>query len=214
MGKRKLKGYVIPTLTITLFAFIAMAIFMISEIYQPETLENKNDNQDYVVSPIPDNNDTPVVSEVELKVVKPYNNESVRVAKGFYDKDASVEDQQNALIYYEKTYMQNTGVLYESDETFDVLAVLDGTVKEVKEDELLGKVVIVEHDNNITSVYYSLDEVYVNVGDTVTQNMPIAKSGKNKINNTKDNNLLFEVYVEGKLTNPETFYEMKLDVLN
>ena len=104
--------------------------------------------------------------------------------------------------------MQNTGVLYESEKQFDVYAVLDGTVKNVKKDNILGTVIEIEHSANLTTFYQSVANVKVEVGDQVSQGTLIATSGENKINDTADNCLHFQVYHQGELLNPETFYNM------
>ena len=57
--------------------------------------------------------------------------------------------------------MQSTGVSYGGVDDFDVVAVLDGTVTSVREDELLGTIVEIKHNNNLTSVYQSLKDVSV-----------------------------------------------------
>ena len=110
--------------------------------------------------------------------------------------------------------MQNTGVLYSSDEAFEVLASIEGTVKDVKEDEILGSVVTVEHNSNVTVVYYSLSDVKVTAGMNVKTGDIIGTSGSNKLENEKQNCLLFEVYLNGNLVNPIDFFEMKLEDLN
>jgi len=214
MKKRKLKGYVLPSIYIGVCAIIFTITFLVNQNLQQEVPED--DNYQYVVSPIQDNDDdtTPVVNEQINKAIKPYLSEGVTIAKDYYEQTDDEEKQKNSLIYYEKTYMQNTGVLYESEEQFDVIAVLDGIVKEVKTDELLGNVVIIEHDSKISTVYYSLGELTVKAGDIINQGDTIAISGANKLNDSKANSLLFEVYIEGKLTNPNKFFEMNLDELN
>ena len=42
----------------------------------------------------------------------------------------------------------------------------------------------------------------------------IGTSGSNKLENEKQNCLLFEVYLNGNLVNPIDFFEMKLEDLN
>jgi len=53
----------------------------------------------------------------------------------------------------------------------------------------------------------------VAVGDTVEQGDTIGTSGTNKIESKNSNVLLFEVYIDGNLTNPEDFYNMKISEL-
>ena len=87
--------------------------------------------------------------------------------------------QENSLVYYEQTYLQNSGVLYSSDEVFDVLATYDGTVTNVSTDEILGNVVEITHNPNLKTVYYSLGEVTVKNGDVLKSGDIIGKSGDN-----------------------------------
>ena len=136
-------------------------------------------------------------------------------AKNYYDKNASEEDQIKSLIYYKNTYMQNTGILYNSEEEFDVVSVLDGTVTSITEDEILGKVVEIAHSTELITIYHCLGEVNVNVGDNVKQNDVIGKSGKVNIDEGYDNALLFEVNYKGSIINPTEFYNMQVsDLMN
>lgn len=157
-----------------------------------------NNNQD-------DTNITPTVS-VTKTIIRPYTSTDVSATIPYYNIDGTNDEQAAALIYYEGIYMQNTGVLYTSNNTFDVVSILDGTVKNIKEDSLMGNIVEIEHTNNLTTVYQSLGEVKVKVGDTVKQGDVIATSGQNKITTDTSNALHFEVFYKGEVFNPEEFY--------
>lgn len=207
MKHRKLKGYVLPTLYVVVLIVIFGAVSLVSSLMQV------NPNYLYSVDVIKEVS-TPVVEEVEAKkIVRPYNDDKVKIATYFYDVDASSEEQQKSLIYFENTYMKNTGVLYQADEAFDCVAVLEGTVLNIKEDDILGNVVEVEHNANLRTIYYSLGEVSVQVGEVLNQGDLIGTSGENNIS-TQKNNMLFEVYYNGTLLNPEEFYEMDVTTLN
>ena len=87
--------------------------------------------------------------------------------------------QQNAIINYDTTYIQNNGTSYGGiDDTFDVVSVLPGKVASVKEDKLMGKIVTIEHESNVITTYQSLSEVTVKEGDTVAQGTVIGKAGE------------------------------------
>ena len=101
--------------------------------------------------------------------------------------------------------MQNTGIDYTYNETFDVVSILDGTVIEVTENEILGKTIKIRHDNDLISIYQSLGEVNVKKDDTVLRGQAIAKSGTCDLYD-KDYNLHFELSYQGKNINPETSY--------
>ena len=60
--------------------------------------------------------------------------------------------------------------------------------------------------------YYSLGEVNVKVGEVLSQGDIIGTSGENNIT-TQSSNLLFEVYYNGTLLNPEEFYLMDVTTL-
>lgn len=110
--------------------------------------------------------------------------------------------------------MQSTGVLYSHSEVFDIVAVLDGTVSNIKEDDLLGKIVEIKHSTNLTTVYQSLSTVDVKVGNAINQGDKIGISGTNKVDTTTENQLLFEVYHKGLLVDPIEFYNMKIEDLS
>ena len=152
-----------------------------------------------------DTNITPTVS-VSKTIIRPYTSTDVSATIPYYNIDGTNDEQAAALIYYEGIYMQNTGVLYTSNNAFDVVSILDGTVKNIKEDSLMGNIVEIEHTNNLTTVYQSLGEVKVKVGDTVKQGDIIATSGQNKIATDTSNALHFEVFYKGEVFNPEEFY--------
>ena len=111
--------------------------------------------------------------------------------------------------------MQNTGILYNSDETFDVVSSMDGEVTSVTKDEILGNVVEISHSNELITIYHCLNEVNVKAGDKVKQNDVIGTSGKVNIDEGYENALLFEVNYKGNIINPEEFYNMNVkDLIN
>lgn len=211
MIKRKLKPWVIPTIYALVVAVVFTCLYILGNtINDGFQSPSKNNVKDVLIE-----EDIPVNKEIEsTKVLKPYNGENVTIANKFYEKDADEKTQQNSLIYYENIYMQNTGILYNSDKQFNVITVLDGTVKNIKEDKILGNVIEIEHGTNLTAFYQSVDNIKVKVGDQVKQGDLIATSGANNIENTKDNCLHFQVYNQGQLLNPETFYTMNLNELS
>lgn len=211
MTKRKLRPYIKPAIII-----ICLTTIFLSSISIVKNLKPTNEvEEDYVVSPII-NEVTPVIGEPEEKkvtIIKPFNKESVKLNKSFYDKDSSEEEQKNSLIYYENTYLPNSGSLYTNNEEFDCIAVLDGTVIDIKQDEILGTVVYISHNNNLTTMYYGLKDVNLKVNDNIKQNDVIGKSNTNKFSK-EPNSILFEVNYNGNSLNPEKFYTMNIEELN
>lgn len=217
MKKRKLKGYVLPAIYFVVLGVMVVSITFLSQSLLEKQKMNDED-YNYSKSVFEESENDPTNTEVdtttEIKIVRPYTSDKVTVTKEFYNKDESVENQEKALIFYENTYMPNTGILYGSDEKFDVIAILNGTVKEIKEDEILGQMITIECDNKITAVYYTLGEIKVNEGDQITQNQVIATSGTSNIDSSKAESLLFETYIDGVLTNPNNLFDKSISEIN
>ena len=205
MKKRKLKAYVIPT-TMAIFGITAIFIALV----MTKTNTNlKDDNVLNYVSSTILSQDIPVINTTQ-KVIYPYTDETVTIGKSYYDYKGTAEQQQKSIIYHENTYIQNSGIDFVGKQTFEVLSVLDGTVSNVKEDELLGKIIEISHDNNHVSIYQSLEDVKVKKGDTVSQGQIIGTSGTNSIDKDLGNHLHFEFYAGGQIVDPTLYLGKEL----
>lgn len=206
--KRKLKPFVMPMVYALAFTALVLSLSVVDTI-QNKKVSKADDNYTYVNNSIISSN-VPVVKEETIEVtIKPFKSDNVEIAKKFYDTNASDEEKQNALIYYNDTYMQNSGVLYKSKEAFDVVTILDGTVVDVKKDEVLGNIVEIKHSNNLITTYEGLSTVNVKKDQLLKQGDVIGKSGKLNLGEEIENGLLFEVISDGKYINPLTYLEQK-----
>ena len=142
-----------------------------------------------------------------LDIVKPYQDENVKVGKNYYDYKEEEKSQEDAIIYYKNTYMQNTGVDYTNDKDFEINAIGDGKVISITTDDITGTTIKIEHNNNIVSVYQSVKNTQVKEKDEVKKGQIIATSGKNNINSDLGTHLHFELYKDNILVNPENFFE-------
>ena len=213
MYNRKAKKVMIPVIYGgCVLAFVVSMYF--AGVIANRYLFGKSDDIQYVDGEITEglDRDIPVVSTPSV-IVRPYLNNDVKLAKSFYDYKADNESQENSIILFEDTYMQNSGVDYANSEVFDVISILDGSVISVKEDNLLGTTVEVRHSNDLISVYQSLSEVIVKEGDELIQGQIIAKSGISNINKDLGNHLHFELYYKGSIVNPEEYYNKDINEL-
>lgn len=194
---------------------IVLLAIIIGTYYATYSQSKLEEEEDYTyVSKLFDEQIEPVVNSNQY-LIRPYNNEKVKVVQNFYDYKGKEKDQENSIINYDTTYLQNNGVAYGGiNDTFDVLAALDGTVSSIKDDNLLGKVVTITHSNGITTVYQSLSEVTVKENDQVVQGTVIGKAGESNINKDLGNHVSFEIMKDGKYLNPENCYETSIDKLN
>lgn len=135
--------------------------------------------------------------------------EAVNVVKKFYDPNASTEEQEAALVFYNNTYRMNKGIdiAREDQKEFDVVASLSGTVTKAEKDPILGYVVEIEHENDVVTVYQSLAEASVQAGDKVEQNELIGKAGKNLFNEEDGIHVHFEIRQNGTAINPLTYMD-------
>lgn len=201
MTRKKLKDWVIPTLGIIVLIGAIILYYILGRVLNYDLVPEDT----YVTDALIDNT-IEVQQEIESSISKPYNSQDVKISKYFYLEEDEESKQQQSLIRYENIYMPNTGILYSSLKEFDIISILDGKVTSVKEDEILGNIIEIEHSNNIVSIYQSIKDVQVKIGDQVKQGDVIAKSGSNKLENEQDNCLHFELYKDGTLINPEELY--------
>jgi len=199
--KRRLKKSVVYVMYALSFVLIMGAIYLIDV---SSTANNLEKDVSYVNDIILE--DTyPVVGVKEI-ILRPFLDDTVVVKRSFYNSKSTEEEQQSSLIFYDGTYIPNSGVDYQGIDVFDVVSILDGNVTKVSENSLLGKIVEVTHSNNLISVYQSLSEVSVAEGDSVVQGQIIGKSGESNISVELGNHLHFEMIYNGQNIDPETCY--------
>lgn len=210
MKKYKLKKPAVILLgSLSLIAFLG-TMFVVEKSFFESAIDERE--FDYVSQTIFED-DVPVVNTTPT-IIRPYTNTNVKIVKDFYDYQADEEKQQNSIIYYESTYLQNSGISYGGvEEVFDVVTILDGKVTSIKEDNTLGKIVEVRHSNDMISVYQSLSEVTVKENDEIKQGTIIGKSGSSNISKELNNHLHFELIIKGQIVNPENYYDKKVDEL-
>ena len=214
MKSRRINRVVMPVVYgVCVVVFLFSMYFVVR--FTNNTLFSNDDDLEYVDGEITENNsdnDIPVVNTTTV-IMRPYFDSSVSIGKTFYDYNGTSEEQENSIIFYEGTYMQNSGVDYVSANVFDVVSVLNGTVISIEENDLLGTIVEVRHGNNLISVYQGLSDVIVEEDMAVVQGQVIAKSGTSNINKELGNHLHFELYYNGKIANPEEYYNRNVEEL-
>lgn len=206
MKKRKLKGFVLPTL----YMFITISIFT-SIILLGSSVNFSGTDYDYGTDVLKDKVESVIVEDeiASSLIEEPIDNSKAKISIHFYSINAEENIQKNSLIYYENTYLPNTGVLYTGDESFEVKTIFAGKVSEILDDEFFGKYVVVEHSASLRTYYYGIDNLEVQVGDELTTGAVIGMSKVNEIENNK-NSFLLEVYHNNELINPETVIGTKI----
>ena len=123
---------------------------------------------------------------------------------------AATETFHIESLSYSKTmgdFRTHSGIDFVSEQTEDVYACADGTVKEVFNDTFMGLSVCIDHGNGIESEYSSLSECFVNNGDAVTAGSVLGKSGDTaSIEKAEGYHVHLEVKKNGVSVNPEEFF--------
>ena len=217
MVKRKIKSFVVPILYVLSVAMLIGSVVAIEKAINSSLLKDTGTVSDRE-EVIPTDNEiveeiAPVVNN-DPQIIRPYTNTDMKVVKDYYNKDSDNATQENAIFYYGDTYMQNSGIDYANGNDFDVVSILDGTVMEVLDDEIMGKTIKIKHSNDLISVYQSLSEINFKVDDNVIQGTIIGKSGENNISTDLGKHLHFELYYQGKVVNPDDYFGKYLGELN
>jgi len=211
MNKKNLKKLAVPSIYILAICVFGTSMYLIQRIVNTQKFES-SEKMEYVDKEIvTDNEYIPVVNQIPT-ILKPYLNEEVTLNKTFYDYLGESTNQENSIITYENTYIQNSGVDYKHKESFEVISILDGTVIEVSENEILGKTIKIRHNNDLVSTYQSLSEVTVKIDDTILRGQVIGKSGTCTLY-SDESNLHFEILHQGKNVDPEKYYNKTQDEL-
>lgn len=201
MRKRKLKKYVLPSLSGILLSIIVICLGLMSK--------NLSNNVRYEYDDIQEVETVLPVYEEVKKIAKPVE-DNINITNKYYSKDDEKKVQQESLIFFNDTYMPSTGFSYTASESFKAYNTYDGVIKSIEKDELLGNVVTIDHGNNIITIYYSIDNIGYKVGDLVPGGEIIGDSAKNQIYG-ESYALLFEVSIDGKLINPDNFFAMDIN---
>ena len=196
--------------------YIASAAIILTGVLWYQASGSKTDKYDYKSTDIAGKKNQAPAVEVNKALENfkmPVAMEKAPVIKTkFYDFNAKPEDQEAALVYYDNTYNQSTGVdiTVKNGEAFDVLASLSGTVTRVEEDAVLGNVIEIEHDNGVVTQYQSVKEIKVKVGDEVKQGQVLAKAGQSLFNEKAGTHVHFEIRKDGVAVNPTNYFNKSL----
>lgn len=211
------KKWFFPALYLTLAAILLTTVIWYQNL--DNQVKDSDDGQDVAEenADSPYDQDAETVADQQEVVKMPIENaDQAEIVTKFFDYNADEEDQESALVHYNNRYYQSTGIDVAStdDEDMNVTAALSGTVKDVKEDPLLGNLVELSHENDVATYYASLDEVEAEEGDKVEQGDAIGTAGKNIFGKDNGEHVHFELRKDGEAMNPEEFFNQPVGKLD
>ncbi|WP_188456651.1 M23 family metallopeptidase [Virgibacillus oceani] len=209
------KKWFFPAVYLTVAAVLLTVVVWYQNLDNQVQDEAQEQTEDYTPNPADQDAET-VVGQQELVKMPVESPDKAEIVTKFYDYNADEKDQEAALVLYNNRYYQSTGIdIAQADgEAFDVMASLSGTVTNVKEDPLLGNVVELTHENEVTTYYASLGEVNVKAGDEVKQGEVVGTAGQNLFGKDIGTHVHFELRKDGKEVNPEAFFNQPLSSLD
>lgn len=99
-------------------------------------------------------------------------------------------------------YRSHTAIDFKCAQGGKVVAINDGLVLSVENDNLLGKVVEIDHGGKLVAKYCGLNTVNVSQGDYVTIGQTLGTLGTVPFELNSESHLHFETTVDGKKVNP------------
>lgn len=214
------KRWALPAVYLGLAAIILTAAIWL-QATEPDLADvdpngDQSEIQDRNASIDQDYEDALPVASLSENIKMPVTNEAdVKVVGSFFDFNATEEEQQAALVFYDNTYYQNKGIdlAMESKETFDVAAALSGTVVKAEKDALFGNVIHIEHSKDVVTVYQSLEALEVEEGQSIKQGDVIGKAGRSLYNQNAAIHVHFEIRQDGKAVNPIDYFNQPITSL-
>lgn len=190
ISKEKLQRYLFVGVLILVF----VAFFISLSLVKPKKDDPKPIDQD---PPVED-----PIEEVYETFLMPVDN-NLLVVRKFYEVEAEKAERVLALHKMGTRYCTSSGISWalENGEKFDVYASLSGTVKAIKEDNLYGTIVVIEHVNNLETHYLSLSDVLVTEGQKIQQGTKIGLSSVNTYDSLQ-NHVHFRVFKNNTKLNP------------
>src|SRR5690625_745508 len=211
------KKWFFPAVYLTIAALLLSVVVWYQNMDNqvPDAQEDSEMSGEYNPSEF-DEDAEAVLDQQEVIKMPVQDKEQAEIVTKFYDYNAEQDEQEYGLILYNNRYYQSTGIDIASAEreAFDVVASLSGTVTEVKEDPLLGNVVVVSHENDVMTYYASLNEVEVKADSEVKQGDAIGTAGKNLFGKDNGTHVHFELRKDGKEVDPESFFNQPVSELD
>ena len=189
-SKRNAYALVVAFCVICVFSVITAV--SVAELYKVDNPTKRQEQEDPNVEPT--GGDDVIVFDSPVK--------DANISKE-YAEDHVVEDKTSGA------WKAHLGIDYAGPEGTKVLAVFDGTVESIDNSLMDGVVITIVHNDNIKTVYKSVTNAAVSVGDKVTKGQEIAEMGTSTSEKADGCHLHFEVLVNGNPADPNDYLSSK-----
>lgn len=154
-----------------------------------------------------------VVSEDKTKSKTKEKSTELTFASPIKGKITVSKEYSMDSLTYSKTldqFMVHQGIDILAEIGEPTMAIAEGTINKVYDDDSFGRTVVINHPNGYMSRYSNLkNNVSVEVGDTVSKGDVIGKVGKTaKVEQADESHLHLEIAKDGHLLNPADLINM------
>ncbi|MFC5531055.1 peptidoglycan DD-metalloendopeptidase family protein [Cohnella yongneupensis] len=208
-GWKKLlsKRWVFPAAYMAAAAIIVAILWVYSGTGKDEAKQTVTDPTEVngdATTGAKDSDAAPVVANTETLRWPVDKMEDMKTTMPFYDESASLEAREAAMVEYKGNFKPHMAIdlAREDAKTFDVLAALSGEVTVAEQTPNNNFVVEIKHADGLVTVYQSLDNLQVKVGDQVEQGDLIATAGQSEQEASEGYHVHFEVRSNGNSVNP------------
>lgn len=220
--KEKIKRFFIEKKE--LLIFVGVVVFVFAAVIGIASLALNNSEAPIEETPptveLPDddsqsNTDTPVDDipvEVVKKFILPLAGDYM-IVRTYFDESLDDAQLETAVIDNGIEMITSTGISYKKSDnsSFEVLAIYDGVIQSIEEDELCGATITIDHNNGMKSIYSSLENITVNIGDNVSVGDVIASTRESINDPSSGVHLHLEIINDEDYINPVNVYGKELD---
>lgn len=222
--KEKVKRFFIEKKELIIFIGVVVLVFAAVITVASIAMNNKTkpvgtpaDTQQPYSTPTTtttDNDTSTTTTEIPMVFEMPISGEYV-VVRGFFDQSLSDEELQACMIDTGSKVIASLGISYarKDNSVFSISAMYDGEVVSIVDDELEGTTITIKHSNDIYSIYSSLSDVKVSIGDMVSKGNEIGKASASIKDAAAGVHVHVQVKIDGKYVNPTTIYGKTADDL-
>ena len=216
--KEKIKRFLIDKKELLMFIAVVLVVFgtvitiATLALREKPVVQNPTPEETApVINPTPEET-APVV--VIKTFALPISGE-YEVVRTYFDQTMSNEQLASAIISNGSYMIESKGMSYSKPDNsvFDVLAIYDGKVTNVVDDELYGITVTIKHSEDMYSVYSSLSDVSLKINDTISKGEVIGKASTSVLDEEAKVHVHLEILVKGNYVNPLNVYGKELNDL-
>ncbi|CAM3695965.1 M23 family metallopeptidase [Cohnella lubricantis] len=139
------------------------------------------------------------------------DSEDMGVLMNYWNANGSAEEKEAAMVEWNNSFTAHMGVDYanktDNTKSFEVLAALSGKVMVADMNPVNGYEVEIQSPDGYVTVYQSLEDLKVQVGDEVKQGDVIAMAGRSEVEKDEGVHVHFEVRNNGQPVDPNTLIQ-------